>query len=108
MSPRRNNKKDRPERDLDEAMSRRGVEYVHDDPDGEFTVRHLSGERSDKTYKCPGCHQEIRPGVPHVVAWPSQGWGDAGDRRHWHSSCWGSRHQRRPNVERSRNAPRYG
>ncbi|GHJ49989.1 ATP/GTP-binding protein [Catellatospora sp. TT07R-123] len=108
MSPRRNNPKDRADRDLDEGMSRRGIEHVRDDPDGEWTVRHLSGDTSDKAYRCPGCDQEIPRGVAHVVAWPSDGWGDPGDRRHWHTTCWRGRHQRKPNIQRSRNAPRYG
>ena len=24
-----------------------------------------------KTYRCPGCDQEIRPATPHVVSWPA-------------------------------------
>jgi hypothetical protein len=98
VSPRRNN----PQRDyeeFDEARVRRGVEFVRNEPDGEWMVRHIPGDSSSKIYRCPGCDQEIPPGVAHVVAWPSDGWGDPGDRRHWHANCWRGRHQRRPNLQ---------
>jgi len=48
-----------------------------------------------KTYRCPGCDQEIRPGTPHVVAWPGDERGDLTDRRHWHTGCWAARDRRR-------------
>jgi hypothetical protein len=61
-----------------------------------------------KTYRCPGCDQEIRSGTGHVVAWPTD---DPDDRRHWHSPCWAARDRRgpvvRPSSARSRPAPRY-
>jgi len=60
-------------------------------PDGEWVVRQVPGAAAAKTYRCPGCDQEIRPGVPHVVVWPAESPGPA-ERRHWHNSCW----QRRP------------
>jgi hypothetical protein len=60
-------------------------------PDGEWIVRQVPGDAATKTYRCPGCDQEIMPGVAHVVAWPAQTPGPA-ERRHWHNSCW----QRRP------------
>ena len=60
-------------------------------PDGDWVVRQVPGGAATKTYRCPGCDQEILPGVPHVVVWPAQGPGPA-ERRHWHNSCW----QRRP------------
>jgi hypothetical protein len=87
--PRKN--KRREEIPLAKAGSTRH-EYV----DGDFRVRHLTGETSTKTYRCPGCDQEIRPGVPHVVAWPLEEIGAQGDRRHWHASCWRAREHRRP------------
>jgi len=49
------------------------------------TVQAVSGE-GGKTYRCPGCHQEIRPGTPHLVVVAE---GDLEGRRHWHSPCWG-------------------
>ena len=38
------------------------------------------------------------------IAWLD---GDEDNRRHWHNSCWSKRNNRRPNTERTRNAPRY-
>ncbi|MDX6230037.1 MAG: hypothetical protein QOI76_3427 [Frankiales bacterium] len=70
-------------------------------PDGDFAVRQVSG--TPKVFRCPGCDQEIRPGSPHVVAWPE---GRLDDRRHWHTACWSNRLHRAPVVQRSRNAPR--
>jgi hypothetical protein len=60
-------------------------------PDGDWVVRQVPGAAATKTYRCPGCDQEIRSGVPHVVVWPAQAPGPA-ERRHWHNACW----QRRP------------
>jgi hypothetical protein len=85
-----------PQRSLGEQLVRwRGEEYV---------VRAVTG--ADKTYRCPGCDQEIRPALPHVVAWPSFGDG-AEDRRHWHHPCWTARDRRAPGVQWTRSAPRY-
>ncbi|MPZ26540.1 MAG: hypothetical protein GEV12_08795 [Micromonosporaceae bacterium] len=74
-----------------------------------WRVRQISGGAAVKTYRCPGCDQEIRPGVPHLVAWPVAGpvgfggsagvggpVGGAGERRHWHTGCWNARERRRP------------
>jgi hypothetical protein len=60
-------------------------------PDGEdYVVRTVPGARAAKTYRCPGCDHEIRPGVAHVVVWPTED--DGGDeRRHWHTGCWNGR-----------------
>jgi hypothetical protein len=122
--PRRN----RPQRssappELPDERVRRGVEGVQQWQDGEWMVRSIFGGAAVKTYRCPGCMHEIRPGVAHVVAWPVDGRGDeaelpgrlrrtagqgAEDRRHWHTGCWRARDRRGPGVERSRNAPRYG
>jgi hypothetical protein len=59
--------------------------------EGEWIVRAVVG--AAKTYRCPGCDQEIHPGVGHVVAWPT---GDGEDRRHWHRPCWERRRDRGP------------
>jgi hypothetical protein len=72
----------------------------------EYVVRSVTGAGADKPYRCPGCDQEIRAGLPHVVAWPAFD-ADAGDRRHWHTACWSARDRRAPGVQRSRSAPRY-
>ncbi|WP_374213197.1 hypothetical protein [Crossiella sp. SN42] len=65
-------------------------------PDGDWIVRSVPGSQTTKYYRCPGCDHEIRPGVPHVVAWPADELGSASDRRHWHSGCWGARSRRGP------------
>jgi hypothetical protein len=70
-----------------------------------YVVRSVAGTASARSYRCPGCDQELRPGVPHVVAWPE---GRPDDRRHWHTPCWGARGVRGVKVHRSKNAPRYG
>ena len=72
-----------------------GPEQIESWPDGDWVVRLVPGAASAKTYRCPGCDQEIPPGMPHVVAWPSLNPGPA-ERRHWHRPCWQRRLQRRP------------
>ncbi|GAA1893026.1 hypothetical protein [Lapillicoccus jejuensis] len=64
-----------------------------------FTVRRVSGATgasAERAYLCPGCQQDVLPGTPHVVAWPAEGVGGLGDRRHWHSGCWQRRDARPP------------
>ena len=53
-----------------------------------WAVRTISGSAATKIYRCPGCHQEIRPATPHVVAWPVDDAGGGDERRHWHTGCW--------------------
>ncbi|MEU1751669.1 hypothetical protein ABZ436_03270 [Micromonospora matsumotoense] len=108
MSPRRNRPRREDTTQLDADRARHGVESVQQWRDGEWQVRGISGGVSVKTYRCPGCDQEIRPGVAHLVAWPADGAGDLTDRRHWHSGCWRARDRRGPNLLRGRGAPRYG
>lgn len=67
-------------------------------PDGEWVIRRIPGASAVKAYRCPGCAQEIPSGMPHVVAW--RPYGDGGDRRHWHSSCWDRRSHRSPRAPR--------
>lgn len=64
--------------------------------DGDWLVRAIPGGSSTKPYRCPGCAQEIRAGVAHLVVWPADGRGDETDRRHWHTACWRARDRRRP------------
>lgn len=72
----------------------------------EYVVRSVTAAGAVKAYRCPGCDQEVRVGLPHVVSWPA--WhADAGDRRHWHTACWAARDSRAPGVQRGRSAPRY-
>ncbi|PVZ14698.1 hypothetical protein C8D89_101565 [Actinomycetospora cinnamomea] len=56
--------------------------------EGGWTVRSISGTAATKTYRCPGCDQEIVPGTPHVVAWPAGDDEETVERRHWHTGCW--------------------
>jgi hypothetical protein len=61
--------------------------------DTEVEVRRIQPYQARKHYICPGCNQDIPPGVGHVVAVPLQ----APDlRRHWHSGCWANRTRRHP------------
>ncbi|WP_308258243.1 hypothetical protein [Saccharothrix obliqua] len=69
-------------------------------PDGDWMVRNISGTATTKTYRCPGCDHEIKPGTPHVVAWPAADHGSVEDRRHWHQGCWTSRTRRGPTSKR--------
>lgn len=62
----------------------------------EWLVRPVPGARSVKTYRCPGCDQEIRPGTGHVVVWPADERGSVQERRHWHTGCWSARERRGP------------
>jgi len=71
----------------------------------DWVVQTVAGT-AGRHYRCPGCDQEIPPGVGHVVAWPSHGAG-VDDRRHWHRACWGARERRGSDVQRGRGAPRY-
>lgn len=71
---------------------------VETGPDGyDYEVRPIPAARAVKTYRCPGCDHEIRPGTAHVVVWET-GAGEAAmeDRRHWHSPCWANRANRGP------------
>ncbi|WP_084385591.1 ATP/GTP-binding protein [Rhodococcus sp. WMMA185] len=58
--------------------------------DQSYMVRSIPGARATKSYRCPGCDHEIRPGVAHLVAWPAE-YGNGEDRRHWHTGCWSGR-----------------
>lgn len=63
------------------------------DPPDDVGVRRVQPYEATKTYLCPGCHQDIPPGLGHVVVVPDE----APDlRRHWHHACWDRRDRRRP------------
>ena len=110
MSPRRNRPRGGPAKSAvgkdrdDEPGTRYGLERTQEWRGEEWAVRQVAGQ-GGKRYRCPGCDQEIPPGVAHVVAWPLLG--DVEDRRHWHRPCWGARDRRGARVRRGRNAPRY-
>jgi hypothetical protein len=67
-------------------------------PDGyDYEVRPVAGSRATKTYRCPGCDHEIRPGTAHLVVWQADlGESAVEDRRHWHTPCWTNRATRGP------------
>lgn len=107
VSPRRNRpsrparpgRGDRPAAPLDAARVQRGIDTVETWGQERWQVRHIPGTAAVKTYRCPGCDQEIPPGVPHLVAWPLEGlagFGGEQERRHWHPGCWRARNRRRP------------
>ena len=100
MSPRRNRRQPRGGGEVDADQVRRGIGSNQTWDDGEWTLRLIPRDAATKTYRCPGCDQEIPPGIQHVVAWPADGRGDLTDRRHWHSACWQARDRRSPNVQR--------
>ena len=56
-----------------------------------FKVRQIGSAAATEFYICPGCNQNIPPGVSHVVAWPRDSGRGVDDRRHWHKHCWGRR-----------------
>jgi hypothetical protein len=96
-----------PRRKARPAPARPAVEEHTDWAGVAYAVRPVTGGATTKTYRCPGCDQEIRPGTPHVVVWPVDDPG-AGHRRHWHTACWRARDRRAGKLHRARNAPRYG
>jgi hypothetical protein len=63
----------------------------------EVEVRVVHPFQARKTYRCPGCHQEIAVGLGHLVVVPR---GGVELRRHWHKACWENRHRRRPGRSR--------
>jgi hypothetical protein len=99
VSPRKNKDRRavRPEpAELDRSF---GFQRAVSADDGEWIVRSVTGEASGKSYRCPGCDHEVRPGTPHIVAWPAaseygSGGGGLDHRRHWHTPCWNARDRR--------------
>jgi hypothetical protein len=88
----------------DEALADRdrlltGVARRETHVDGVWLVRTVSGAGTTKTYRCPGCDQEVVPGTAHVVVWrdePVVAFAGIADRRHWHTPCWAARGRRGP------------
>lgn len=95
--PRRNTPKREEPRPLGGGV---GWARAESGPDGDWLVRAISGTQAQKTYRCPGCDHEIRPGTPHVVAWPAEDTGSVEERRHWHAGCWETRGRRGPTARR--------
>ncbi|HVL32618.1 MAG TPA: ATP/GTP-binding protein [Actinomycetota bacterium] len=82
--PRRNYPRKRKPRDDDDGERLGAPDLILTAPP-RWNVRLIQPVKAVKTYRCPGCNQEIRPGVGHVVAWRD---GGEDDRRHWHTPCW--------------------
>src|SRR3954447_2453116 len=95
MSP-RSRKPSKWQRPVSDPPLLGGSQLREERADGGWIVRRVSGSASGKSYRCPGCDQQIAPGIPHVVVWPENpsllaaiGGGQSLDeRRHWHSACW--------------------
>ena len=66
-------------------------------PVEDVEVRFLHPFQARKTYRCPGCDQDIAPGTGHVVVVPRLA---PEDRRHWHRPCWDHRCTRHPTRRR--------
>ncbi|RDH74089.1 hypothetical protein DVS77_33550 [Mycolicibacterium moriokaense] len=63
----------------------------------DYEVKPIAASRATKTYRCPGCDHEIRPGTAHLVVWEADlGANAVDDRRHWHTPCWQNRANRGP------------
>ncbi|MCO6006234.1 ATP/GTP-binding protein [Actinoallomurus purpureus] len=103
MSPRKNRRSSDAARETGPGAYG-GPQRIEEGPDGDWVVRPVAG--ASKAYRCPGCDQEIMPGVGHLVAWPAEG-GGPDDRRHWHRPCWNHRITRLPKIQRSHRGPRY-
>lgn len=82
-----------PHRELDEGTVR-GIRHSEVGPDGRsYQVQYVGP--AQKTYRCPGCNQQVEVGTRHTVVWAEDsllGW-DSGveSRRHWHRACWNRR-----------------
>jgi len=85
-----------PAKPADDASARLGPPQTQEWPDGDWVVRQVPGAAAVKTYRCPGCDQELLPGTAHVVVWPAYAPGPE-ERRHWHNACW-QRRPRRPGL----------
>jgi len=77
-----------------------GMRTIEDFGGEDWIVQTITGAAATKSYRCPGCDHEIHPATPHVVAFPASGLGGVDARRHWHKSCWSSRHTRGPRHQR--------
>jgi hypothetical protein len=70
-----------------------GIDPTAAADDEDIELRFVQPFQASKTYRCPGCNQDIPPGTGHMVAVPKD---DPGSRRHWHRGCWNHRRRRRP------------
>ena len=75
----RANRRRRDEAPIDLARVSGGSTSTDRYAGGLWTVRRVSGATASRDYLCPGCHQDIAIGTPHVVAWPAEGVGGDDD-----------------------------
>lgn len=79
-----------PELDLAKALT--GFKHTENKRDGVWYVQPVTAANATKVYVCPGCGNDIEPGVAHTVTWRADGiMGEENDlagRRHWHLHCW--------------------
>jgi hypothetical protein len=76
-------------------VPRHGInqEFVSDPLTGQpAELRRIQPDRATKSYRCPGCNQEIPPGIGHVAIIPQSA---PEERRHWHRACWDHRGSRK-------------
>jgi hypothetical protein len=66
-------------------MSAHGWTESDGGEDAGVDVRHVQPYEAEKSYRCPGCDHDIRPGEGHKVVVPRDA---PEDRRHWHNGCW--------------------
>jgi hypothetical protein len=69
------------------------------DDSGAIEVRHVQPYQAEKSYRCPGCDHEIRPGEGHKVVIPLSA---PQDRRHWHTGCWHGEQRKQGGRTRAR------
>lgn len=67
------------------TQTQEGPSWTFGEP---YLVRQMGASAATKFYVCPGCNQNIPPGLAHVVAWPRDSVRGGEDRRHWHRPCW--------------------
>jgi hypothetical protein len=70
-------------------------QWTEEDDDA-VEVRHVQPYQAVKSYRCPGCDHDIRPGEGHEVVVPRVA---PHERRHWHTGCW-HRRSRAPKRRR--------
>ena len=72
------------------------IKRIETGADGyKYEVWVINKSRTIKAYRCPGCDQAIQLGTKHIVTLPIDINSNL-DRRHWHTSCWNNRINRRP------------
>lgn len=88
----RSRKRDGEYEPLDVDRLRTGWRRTETRGGSSWVVQPISTSAALKSYTCPGCSQNIAPGIAHLVTWRADGIlgddADLADRRHWHEHCW--------------------